>query len=103
MIGPLPSGTYTGKAAANDRSCWENLEAGKFYHVTREFFDSDQDIHQIGETWKFLGCSFNEYDEGLSLFVTFDNLNEWHIHLQHAPDEQGVLIDNLTDFIAERK
>ncbi len=103
MIGPLPSGTYTGDASGNSKTCWENLQNGKYYQVVREFFDSDQDFHQIGETWKFLGCTYNQYDEGLSLFVTFDNLNEWHVHLQHTPDEQGVLLDNLADFIAEGK
>ncbi len=103
MIGPLPSGTFTVKPAINGGERWENLEAGRYYQVVREFFDSDHDIHQAGESRKFLGYSFNHYDEGLSLFVSFDNVSEWNIPLQHTPGEQGVLLDNLSEFICERK
>jgi hypothetical protein len=99
MIGPLPSGTYTGPHCGTR---WESLEAGKSFLVVKEFKDSDQDVHPVGESWKLLGCTYNKYDEVLSLFVTFNNGQEWHIPLRHSPDEQGVILDNLADFISQK-
>jgi hypothetical protein len=99
MIGPLPPGTYTGPHC---EARWEDLTAGKSFLVVKDFIDSDQDVHPVGEFWKLLGCTYNQYEEVLSLFVTFDNKQEWHIPLRHSPDQQGVIIDNLANFIAQR-
>jgi hypothetical protein len=99
MIGPLPSGTYTGPHCGTR---WENLEVGKSFHVVKEFFDSDKDVHPVGESWRLLGCTYNQFEEVLSLVVTFDDRKEWHIPLHHSPDEQGVMLDNLGDFVIQQ-
>lgn len=90
MIGPMPSGTYTSTTAPNEGTSWEHLEKGKTYRVAIEFTDTDRDIHPEGEEWTFLGYSHNRFDDALSLFVTFDGNQEWHIPLQY-PEQAGVL------------
>jgi hypothetical protein len=103
MMGPLPPGTYSGGIAGDRGIRWEILEAGKSYQVVKEFCDSEMDDHCIGESWKFLGYAYNPFEESLSLYVSFDGRQEWHIPLLHSPQDQGVVLDNLDKFICEKK
>lgn len=101
MIGPFPAGFYTSHHSSNTGDKWEHLVAGKTYVVSREFIDNDRQVHPVGERWKFLGYSYNRFDEGLSLFVTLDGEQEWHIPLENTVEEQQSLLDSLNAYIQE--
>ena len=75
------------------------LEPGARYAVIVPFVDHDRDRHEIGESWTFLGHNFLPYDDGLSLFVSLDGEQEWHIRLQWRPEEQADVIDGLADHV----
>jgi len=35
----------------------------------------------------------------MSFFVSFDDRQEWLVRLQWRPEEQGVVLDNLAEYI----
>ncbi len=78
-----------------------HLLAGRKYIVVKQFQDYDKGVHPVGETWKFLGSSFLPYEDGLSLFVSLDDVHEWQIRMQWIPEEQGAIIDALEDYVKE--
>lgn len=96
MHGPQPSGTWTGREPAK---AWGPLQPGRSYEVCESFFDYDGVEHPVGESWRFLGSSFLPYDDGLSLFVSLDGRNEWHIRLQDRPTEQASVVRRLGDHV----
>jgi len=77
------------------------LVAGRQYRVLEPFKDHDGDVHPAGETWVFLGYAFAPYDDGLSLFVSTDGDQEWHIRMQCRPEQQGPTLDALSEYLAE--
>ena len=97
MQGPFPAGTYT---ASNPQTEFGPLTGGNRYKVVKEFTDFDHGVHPVGESWIFLGKSFSPYDDGLSLFVSLDGTQEWHIRMSWRPDDQGPIIDALGDYLA---
>ena len=101
MYGPEKLGHWSSLKAPNCGSIHQHLVAGKRYRVVREFQDYDRDTHPIGESWTFMGFSFLPYDDGLSLFVSKDGRGEWHIRMQWRPEEQGAVLDNLVEYVAE--
>ncbi len=94
MYGPLPEGTYRGKHPG-----FRLLNPGGRYRVIREFWDYDGDPHPAGEEWFFLGSGFLPYEEGLSLFVSLDGREEWHVRLRWTDEEQGGVIDHLEEYL----
>ncbi|WP_161966130.1 DUF3601 domain-containing protein [Steroidobacter cummioxidans] len=101
MYGPESIGYWSDLKAPNCGSKHQHLMAGKRYRVAREFRDYDRDTHPIGESWVFMGYSFLPYDDGLSLFVSLDGKQEWHIPMQWRPEEQGPVLGNLAEYVAE--
>ena len=96
MNGPKPRGYWT----SGPREPGETLlEVGRRYVVATAFTDFDGDQHPEGENWTFLAQYFLPYDDGLSLFVSFDEVSEWHIRLQWRPDTQGEIINHLNDHV----
>ena len=75
------------------------LEAGRRYRVLREFADFDGDAHYPGEEWAFLGASFLPHDDGLSLFVSLDGVQEWQIRMQWRAEAQGAVLDTLRAYV----
>jgi hypothetical protein len=75
------------------------LEAGKRYRVCAEFRDFDGDVHVPGEEWTFLGSSFLPYEDGLSLFVSLDDTQEWQIRMQWLPEAQGDILNHLAEYL----
>ena len=65
----------------------------------REFVDYDGHRHPVGEEWRFCGCSFVPYEDGMSFFVSLDDEHEWHLRLQWRVDEQGAILDHLTEYL----
>ena len=98
-MGPKPRGHWTATLPSND---FEHLVVGQGYRVARPFRDFDQDTHEAGEIWTFLGSNFLPHDDGLSLFVSLDGASEWHIPLQWRPNEQGPVIDSLGAYIVRQ-
>ena len=94
MLGPSERGHWSGLHGI--QSTHEFLEAGRRYRVVREFTDFDGGAHLPGEEWAFLGASFLPHDDGLSLFVSLDGLQEWHIRLQWRAEAQGDVLDPLS-------
>lgn len=99
MTGPFPKGSYTGHILPHKRRNWGHLEPGRRYSVAREFADYDQDLHPVGESWIFLGYSFQHMDEGLSLYVSLDGEQEWYLPLQNGPEQQGEVMDYLEQYL----
>jgi hypothetical protein len=77
------------------------LVPGRRYRVTKNFTDYDGDQHLPGESWIYLGHNFLPYDNGLSLFVSLDANQEWHIRMQWRAGEQGIIIDHFQDYLVE--
>lgn len=97
---PKPIGRWSGHKAPNCGASHNFLRSGQRYKVIRGFSDYDRHTHPVGEAWTFLGNSFMPYDDGMSFFVSFDGRQEWHIRLQWRADEQGHILDNLSEYIS---
>ncbi|MES2445473.1 MAG: DUF3601 domain-containing protein [Pseudomonadota bacterium] len=87
-----PSGHWTARLP---RQGFKHLKPGRRYEVTAPFTDYDGDLHPAGERWRFLTHNFLPYEDGLSLFVSLDDAQEWHIRLQWRPETQAAIIDAL--------
>jgi len=98
-FGPKAIGTWSGPKAPNGGADHDFLRAGKRYTVIKKFADYDHHTHAVDESWMFLGYSFLPYDDGMSFFVSLDGKQEWHIRLQWRPEEQGPVLDNLSEYI----
>ena len=97
MLGPRPPATWTGRDRHPPARSYGSLQPGHTYEVRAAFVDHDGSEHPIGERWVFLGYSYLPYDDGLSLFVSLDGYQEWHIRLQDRDDEQGDIVRALDD------
>lgn len=100
MQGPRAPQTWTAQTPARS---YGTLIPGRRYEVLRPFVDYDGDTHAPGERWTFLGSNFLPYDDGLSLFVSLDGKQEWHIRLQDRPEEQAAIIATLAQHMVEVK
>jgi hypothetical protein len=96
MDGPYPAGRWSPFIS---RDHFQHLAGGTRYVVARAFVDFDGDTHPAGEEWTFLGSNFAPYDDGLSLFVSLDGTQEWHIRLCWRPQDQGPIIDALAEHV----
>lgn len=96
MYGPKPRGFWTRGAPVG---CG-HLRPGRAYRVVRTFVDFDGVTHPEGERWTFLGSNYLPYDAGLSLFVSLDGEQEWHIRMQCHAEAQGPVVDHLEDYLA---
>jgi hypothetical protein len=96
MYGPEPAGHWTTSVKA---APFKHLKPGERCVVSAAFTDYDGDLHAQGESWVFLGHSFLPHDDGLSLFVSLDNLSEWQIRLQWRPEAQAPVIEDLDKYI----
>lgn len=101
-FGPRPRGFWSEIGTPEPATSHSLLEAGRRYRVIRRFADYDGQVHEEGEEWTFLGCSFLPADDGMSFFVSLDGRQEWQIRLQWGADEQGNVLDDLGEYIAER-
>jgi hypothetical protein len=97
MTNPQPRGTWT---AHNKPDSWDMLHPGRPYRVMQSFRDYDGTEHPVGEQWTYVGYNFLPYDDGLSLFVSLDGEQEWHIRMQVRPEQQGLIVQNLSHYIA---
>lgn len=72
---------------------------GARHRVIRPFVDFDGDTHPWGETWIFLGSAFAPRDDGVSLFVSLDGQDEWHIRMMWTDDQQGPVLDSFESYV----
>lgn len=93
MYGPCPAGHWTVHQKPEN---FGPLKVGIRYRVAKAFVDHCGDRHEVGEAWTFLGHSFLPYEDGLSLFVSLDGAQEWHIPLQWRGEEQADVIVGLS-------
>ncbi len=96
MIGPEPRGSWM---CAAFRKPYDMLRPGVQYRVVRSFTDYDRDEHAPGEIWIYLGYNFLPYDDGLSLFVSVNGEQEWHIRMQLRDDEQDGIVRELSRYL----
>ena len=68
------------------------------YRVCSAFKDYDGQLHEVGETWRFLRKNFVPYDDGLSLFVEQGG-RQIQIRLQWRQDAQADVIDRFSDHV----
>jgi Domain of unknown function (DUF3601) len=101
MHGPENLGHWSNATGPNCGPAHQHLVAGSRYRVAHEFRDFDGQLHPVGEHWQFLGFSFLPYDDGLSLFVSFDGTREWHIPMQWRPETQGKILDHLAQHVVK--
>ena len=100
MIGPEKRGHWSGIESHNGgRIPHGHLLPDVAYTIVQPFTDYDGDVHPAGETWVYRGCSFYPYEDGLSLFVSLNDEDEWHIRMQWRPEEQGDILDDLKTYI----
>ena len=97
MVGPKPRGFWS-RIGPRD---YRTLRVGKRYRVTRAFVDFDGAEHAVGEEWTFVGHNYSAYDSGLSLFVSLDGEEEWHIRMLDYPDAQQPILERLGDYLVE--
>jgi len=101
MFGPKERGFWTQFGGRDCRKDYKHLVVGSSYRVAKSFKDFDGDSITAGDTWVYLGVSFFPYEAGISLFVSFDNEQEWVIRLQDYPESQGEIVDYLSDYFCE--
>ena len=83
MYGPKPRGHWNSLSQTEYRG----LEPGRWYRVICEFTDFDDVVHPVAERFQYLGHAYSGYHSGLSLFVSLDGVQEWHIRLlDDGPD-----------------
>lgn len=99
MYGPKPAGTWSQHTSVPAGTPYRHLIPGQRYQVATPFTDFDGDTHDTGEVWTFVGWSYLPYDRGLSLFVSRNGDDEWHIRLMCVPEEQGPIVDRLADYV----
>jgi len=75
-----------------------NLLQGHHYTVIKPFIDYDKIVHGIGEHWIYLGTHFLPYEDGLTLHVVKNGMEEVY-RLQWRKEEQAGIIDNFNDYI----
>ncbi|BCW88867.1 hypothetical protein sos41_20110 [Alphaproteobacteria bacterium SO-S41] len=93
--GPKPAGHWTHGFAGEP---YRHLQPGHAYRVAAEFTDYDGDVHPAGESWTYLSKNYLPYDGGLSLFVSLDGMQEWHIRMQDQ--DQAEILHHLDSYIA---
>ena len=98
MIGPKPRGHW-GAGWSGNPAEFNGLRRGRRYRVAKSFRDFDGDEHPEGEIWFFIGYSFLPYDDGLSLFVSMDGMQEWHIPMHWTSEDQGPIVDSLDRYV----
>ena len=96
MYGPKPTGFWTRKAVP---SAYRHLRPGRRYVVARAFIDFDGHEHPVGETWWFLDWNYSTYHSGLSLFVSLDGEQEWHVQMEDLDGGQKEVIDALAEHV----
>ena len=98
MIGPKPKNSWR-EVWKNSEETFLGLVRGRRYRVIRPFVDFDGDEHREGESWIYLGRNFLPYEDGLSLFVSLDGDQEWHIRMRWTPEDQEPIIDLLHEYV----
>ena len=78
---------------------FHHLVIGRRYEVVKPFADFDRREHAVGETWRFEGHTFLPYDDGLSLYVSFDGDDLVQFRMRWTPEDQGQVVDALEDYI----
>jgi hypothetical protein len=98
MIGPKPRGHWSQHLhPANRGHTYHHLTAGTCYTVVQQFIDFDGDLHPQGETWVFQGYAVAPRDDGLSLFVSLNPEDEWHIRL--SLDDPPNIASQIETFV----
>jgi hypothetical protein len=77
---------------------FRHLRQGERYRVQREFTDSDQVVHPVGEVWEFIGSNFVPYHDGLTLFAGIGG-EECPIRLHWVPEGQAAVIESLDMYL----
>jgi hypothetical protein len=72
------------------------------YRVIAAFVDYDNEMHPVGERWRFLRDSFLPYEDGLSLFVEQDG-GENQIRLQCRNEAQNDIVQAFSDYVVEER
>lgn len=76
------------------------LISGQKYRVVKTFADYDNFIHEIGETWIYLGTHFVPYYDGLTLHVmTPDRSKEMVYRFQWDRQQQSEIIENFNEYV----
>ncbi|MDO8329119.1 MAG: DUF3601 domain-containing protein [Fluviicoccus sp.] len=79
---------------------YRHLKEGFTYRVAKEFRDYDHNLQSLGITLVFIGSNFVPYEDGLSLFVSINGI-EQQIRLQCRPEEQKEIIENLEQYLVQ--
>ena len=98
MVGPKPRGFWTNTVPPTG---YRHLVPGRRYTVALPFTDFDGGEHPAGETWWFCGWNYSAHDSGLSLFVSLDGEQEWHLRMADWEGEQRGVIGSLATHVVE--
>ena len=73
---------------------------GQRYRVKQLFTDYDGIVHEVGESWTYLGTNFLPYEDGLTLYtVSEQESKQVRYRLQWREEEQAAIIENFLDFV----
>jgi len=72
---------------------WQALKPGLKYRVCRAFTDADGDAHSVGEEWQLRNCSFDKFDDEVTVFVTKTDGTRWSFRLTWSSCTQGDTIE----------
>jgi len=75
-----------------------NLLPGSHYSVIKPFIDYDKIVHRTGESWIYQGTNFLPYEDGLTIHVLKDGMEEVY-RLQWRKEEQADIIENFKDYV----
>jgi hypothetical protein len=95
MTGPYKPGTSA-------RPEWLGqyfLVCNQRYRVLKAFFDTDGDEHPVGEEWRFVGNTINNYDSEVTFVVRCANGDEWQFILGDEPDRQHEVLAHIAEYL----
>lgn len=102
MQGPYKTGSLGGHTPPTSDS-WESrhgLIRGKKYRVTKDFVDLDGDIHRAGEEWLFVAGLFSKFDDEITICIHQEGNEDWKIPLSLDSKKQGLVIENIQDYVS---
>ncbi len=77
---------------------YNHLKSGKKYTIVKSFKDYDNYPYEEGNEIEFIGSNFVPYEDGLSLFVKYEQ-REKQIRLQLRSEEQQEIAHNLQEYL----
>ena len=77
------------------------LIPGKTYRVKKVFLDSGKTVHQVGESWKFLGYASSGFSEQSVIYANCEDSSKFSFAISWNELESNLTIDNAINYFEE--